>query len=509
MIGVQKKGLIALLLAGLLAAGCATAGRQAPAPAADRLQPYRQLFAELDETVEQFGIREASSFPVPGFPYLRTDRFLWAMKGRIDAGTRKVWIESMHQLDLKARRKEISNLPDEGLQALAKRLQAGLDRPELLSRVERASEQLLAHDRRQPDFLPAVKAAVEVAGEYVTAMRIFGLYPLAAIPVTSATKKQYEAFRQWHRTPLAQLQPDGQLTVFTPVGSGADTPSDLQGLFAPSRRNALGVPDLSPEEEKRLVVAYAPVIEQDVMGVYDLFGKLMWKNGRVQIDFDQPSVYYYISHSLLQGEPVVQVNYAFWYSGRYGKNPPAIERGPLDGVTVRITFDPDGDPIMTDIMNNCGCYYFYVPRKDRVAKIHPTSDGLYPFVPAWLPGQFPDRRLHLRINSGWHQVQKVFARQQPVDAVTYELRPYDELEALPRSGGGTESVFTAEGIMKDSSRIEPYIFFSMGIPKVGYMRQRGHHAVKLVGRAHFTDTDIYDRYFEFNPNIHRRPEGVR
>jgi hypothetical protein len=199
----------------------------------------------------------------------------------------------------------------------------------------------------------------------------------------------------------------------------------------------------------------------------------------------------------LSGQPVLQINYAFWYSGRYGKNSPGIERGPLDGVTFRITFDPEGDPIMADIMNNCGCYHFYVPRKERVDKIHFSSNGLYPFVPAWLPDDFPDRRPSLRINSGWHQVQKVFTYDAPVDAVSYELRPYDELEVLPHPDGSTESVFTADGIMKDSSRIEPYIFFSMGIPKVGYMRQRGHHAVKLVGRGHFTDTDIYDRYFVF------------
>jgi hypothetical protein len=37
----------------------------------------------------------------------------------------------------------------------------------------------------------------------------------------------------------------------------------------------------------------------------------------------------------------------------------------------------------------------------------------------------------------------------------------------------------------------------MGIPKVGYMRQRGHHAIKLAGRAHFTDPDLFDNNFIF------------
>ncbi|KPJ78564.1 MAG: hypothetical protein AMJ54_02780 [Deltaproteobacteria bacterium SG8_13] len=497
MISIGKRALVVILGFALIAQGCATIGRQPAAKLTGRPLEHQQLFAVLDEVIEKYRVREASNFPVPGFPYLRTDRFLWTMGDRIDGDTHQEWIEAMRQLDLKARQKEIGNLSQDGLQELEKRLQESLDRRQLLVRVSHASEQLLAHDRTQPDYLAAVKASVGVAGEYVTAMRIFGLYPVAAIPVTSATKKQYDVFRQWHEGSLGQLNTDGNLTVFTPGGSEAASRGNLRSLFAPSRRSALGVPNLSLEETKALIAAYAPVIEQDVAGIYDLFGKVMWRNGRVKIESGTPTVYYYISHSLLKGEPVLQINYAFWYSGRYGKNSPGIERGPLDGVTFRITFDSEGDPIMADIMNNCGCYYFYVPRKERIAKINSSSDGLYPFVPAWLPDAFPDSRLSLRINSGWHQIQKVFARKLPSDVIHYELRPYDELEMLPRPGEGTESVFTSDGIMKDSSRIEPYIFFSMGIPKVGYMRQRGHHAIKLVGRGHFTDTDIYDRYFVF------------
>jgi hypothetical protein len=37
----------------------------------------------------------------------------------------------------------------------------------------------------------------------------------------------------------------------------------------------------------------------------------------------------------------------------------------------------------------------------------------------------------------------------------------------------------------------------MGIPDVGSMRQRGHHAVKLVGRSDFEDPDLFDDNFEF------------
>ena len=38
----------------------------------------------------------------------------------------------------------------------------------------------------------------------------------------------------------------------------------------------------------------------------------------------------------------------------------------------------------------------------------------------------------------------------------------------------------------------------MGIVDIGSMRQRGHHAIKLVGREHFDDPDLFDElnFFE-------------
>jgi hypothetical protein len=37
----------------------------------------------------------------------------------------------------------------------------------------------------------------------------------------------------------------------------------------------------------------------------------------------------------------------------------------------------------------------------------------------------------------------------------------------------------------------------MGVHQVGKMRQRGHHAIKFVGRAHFDDPYLFDKHFEF------------
>jgi hypothetical protein len=85
----------------------------------------------------------------------------------------------------------------------------------------------------------------------------------------------------------------------------------------------------------------------------------------------------------------------------------------------------------------------------------------------------------------------------PSNYVSYQLIPYDRLESLQRDGQQFESIFDSDGIAKNTGRIEPLFFFPMGIPQVGSMRQRGHHAVKFVGREHFDDPNIFDQNFEF------------
>ncbi len=84
----------------------------------------------------------------------------------------------------------------------------------------------------------------------------------------------------------------------------------------------------------------------------------------------------------------------------------------------------------------------------------------------------------------------------PDRSLPYQLAVYEQLEMLPHDDHSFESIFNSDGIGKGSGRIEPLIFFPMGIADIGSMRQRGHHAVKLVGREHFDDPDLFDRNFE-------------
>jgi hypothetical protein len=489
---------IVFITALLLLQACAGLKKPEKPLVSERPAAAQDFFERLDAVVDEYGVNDASSFPVRGFPYLRTNRFLVAMEGRLTDDARKeLWIQWMRELGTKTQAKEIQNLPAAALRLLGAEGTGNGDRQELLDTMAGYSRQMVEADQKRSDFFESVAKAAKAPDEYSTPMRIFGLYAVVAVPVALVTHRAYGKYERWHRTQPEQLPVEGSLVRVAPERPVAPFDAGIGRLFASSRLNAFGLPSLSDADAELLARAFAPILTQDVVADYDRFGRVSWQDGRVRIDPSAPTVYYYISHSLADGEPVTQINYALWYSERSGEKSPGIERGPLDGVTFRLSLDRSGRPLMADVMNNCGCYFFYIPHKNIVSVVRTSPDKLYPFVPAWLPETFPEKRVELRINSGWHQVERITTEKTGGGDLHYTLVPYRVLESLPRPDGNRESVFTPDGIMKDSYRIEPYIFFSMGIPKVGYMRQRSHHAIKLVGRGHFTDTDIYDRYFDF------------
>jgi len=469
----------------------------------DELQRNNQaevFYIELQHVIEKYGVSDASSFAVDGFPYMRSNRFLAAIKSQVDGDRNGLyWARQMLNLGMASRRKEIGNLPETAIQELSRAMGSSLDRQITIQKVEDYALQMFASDQRHPDFLGMLQPAVWVPDEYSTLARLIGFYPLAGIPVTAATAVAYKRYEKWHQTDPSELEVLGKLIQYSPLleNDSAD-PDFIKHLYNPSRLDAFGLPKVTFRDLQKLALRFAPVIHQDVVESYDRIGRITWQNNQVAVDSTHPTVYYYPSHSFLNEHPVYQLNYAFWYSERAGKNAPWIERGPLDGVTYRVTLDQNGDAAMVDIMNSCGCYFFFVPKKETIAKIISKPGEITPLVPAWMPPGFPQKRLRLRLNSGWHQVQGITTDGGLRDAQSYALIPYEVLESLPKEDGQHESVFTADGIMKDSRRIEPYIFFSMGIEKIGYMRQRGHHAIKMVNRGHFTDPHLFDDSFEFH-----------
>jgi hypothetical protein len=489
---------ILLLLSLVLLAGCASFRARQISRSFERDEPCQDFFGRLDQKVDEAGVRDAGSARIPGFPYLRVNRFLAGLKnGLKDERQREQWLFWMQKLDLDARKREVRNLSEESVSLLMEGEGERPTREQLLNQLEACSSRLLSHDRERSDFYEILYPLVDVPDEYSLLMRTLGLYPLFALPVALATDSSRQKIRKRFDTDLNDLPIDGSLRSFVPEKSVSLNTMDIQEIIQASKRNPLGVPLPSEDQERMLVESFAPVFIQDVGASYDRLGRLVWKSERLEIDLEIPTVYYYVSHAFLKGEPILQINYVIWYSERAGERSPWIELGHLDGLTARVSLDAGGKPFMVDVVNDCGCYHFFAPDRERVERVLSKPFQFDPLVTQWLPEVPPGNRLGIRINSGWHQVQRLMAVGEAVSPISYALLPYDVLEVLPHENGRTQSIFDDRGIVKSSGRIERFILFSMGIPSVGSMRQRGHHATELIGRVHLDDPYLYDHNFIF------------
>ena len=478
--------------------GCASVLSQRIPGALERPKDCQEFFDRLNEKVREAGVKDASAFSVPGFPYLRTSRFLSALKERLRGEQeREMWVRWMQALDLRSRKKEISNLPDGVVLTLTSKGTGLPDREGLFGRVASCSSTLLNHDQSRSDFYSKLKPFVEVPDEYSTLLRIAGIYPLLALPVAVVTENSRKKIWRRFDTDLKDLPVDGSLRAFVPLKGAFLEEKEVEEILEASRKNSLRVPLPDAIQEKKLVEAFAPVLIQDEVALYDRIGQVAWKDHRIEVNPEKPAVYYYLSHSFLKGEPVLQINYSIWYSERAGDNPPSIEKGRLDGLTARISLDGQGKIFMVDVENNCGCYHLFAPDQERVDRILSRPLMFDAMVPQWLPRVSPGEQLGIRVNSGWHQVQRLMSVREVPDPVPYELIPYETLESLPQKDGWRESLFDAKGVAKDSERVERFILFSMGIPSIGSMRQRGHHAIELIGRVHFDDPHLFDQNFIF------------
>jgi hypothetical protein len=487
-----------ILILIVISQGCA--GRASYQFVNESLRPseYSLFFEELDRAVYRSGTRNGAYFAVPGFPYLRADRFLVSLKNRLKNDAQKdQWVRLMQQLDLSARKTEIQTLPDNEVKKLAAAFGLLPDRSILQSKAISYSDKMLAHDRLRHDFYEVLLITVQDSDEYSTLMRIFGLYPIAVIPVAIVTHSVFDEIAEWHQLPPGALQAQGTLTAFGPAETLEFSGETVREILTRSRQNPLAIPLPSVSDRKTLSAIFAPVIIQDLVAEYDRPGAMFWGDKQLEIDPDNPKAYYYFTHAYFKNEPVLQINYVVWYSARSGPNSPLIERGPIDGLTFRVSLENSGRPFVVDIMNNCGCYHFFVPRKEKVQRIRSSPLAIDAFVPTWLPQDFPAKRLTIRVVSGWHQVANIDARTISLDFMPYQLEPYERLEMLPKDDTRHESMFTARGIGKHPKRIESDIFIPMGVPQVGKMRQRGHHAIKFVGRAHFDDPHLFDKHFQF------------
>ena len=477
-------------------AGCASVDLYAGAPIAAKLKrddtvgDCARLLKRIDQAIDAAGVRDVQFAQVRGFPYLRVDRLTARLAPAAETGeVNDAWIERMAALDRDARAVEVSNAG----QALVSARDA--------AEVENCRTRLAEADR------PAagLTKAAQVPDDYSTTLRALGLYAVTKFAFTSGIRKWRAETRATFAVPLPQLPHLGDSVRYAPK-----PPLLLAALetLPPPPADALGVPQLSAALTEALIARHAPAIEVDTVDGDDRLGQLAWGEGgtRVVTDTTRPVAYARVAYTRLAGRVVAQLVYTFWFPAR----PPSGDfdrlSGALDGVIWRVTLGSDLKPLVYDTIRPSGCYHVFYPTAgvhERAAPIKgesPDDEGL--FVPQRVDAPRENERQLLHIAARTHDVRRVAVMaDDPASGVLYELRDENDLRMLPwpneSAPRGTRSAYGPDALIAGTERSERFFAWPSGIDSVGQMRQWGHHATALVGRRHFDDPDLFDRYFEF------------
>ncbi|MFQ5757728.1 MAG: hypothetical protein ACE5H7_16740 [Acidiferrobacterales bacterium] len=505
----------------LVIAGCAGAPAQPPhaaassaaiaAPPADaqaRLRPCQQFFAELDRVVRRAKVTDSQAAPVPGFPYLRIDRFLHSFRDQAVAEPAfSAWVDRLQRLAEQGRQLELANLPADWVQALQEKFSAARGNPQdLMEMVRDCGAQLRRRDLADNARRERLRAAW-VPSEYVTWKRAVGLYMFTALPVNSAIKKWHKAARATFAQPIESLAVHGELLRYVPPRFPIPLDSDVvRDILQRSAQNPLGIPEPEGVDRERLFATFAPTWQIDVVSDDDRLGAPGWTSiadERPTIDVRYPTVYRQLSHTRLARKVLLQLNYVVWFPARPRTSRWDYLGGYVDGITWRVTLSPDGTPLVFEAMHNCGCYHMFFPTPGlRLRPVPNTPDddlqeaALVPQqVPALAPGSGPV----LRIAHRTHYLQRVTTTALDNGRpVMYRWADYDSLRSLPLTPRGRRSLFRADGIVPGTTRGERWFLWPMGIPHPGQMRQWGHHATAFVGRRHFDDPYLLETTFQID-----------
>jgi hypothetical protein len=489
-----------LACAHLVLAGCATPGDPyVVAPAAtqltqeDKVGACLRLLKALDARVDAAGRRDAQDVRVPGYPYLRADRFTeqWLpAKGdpqTIAAGK----LDRMAALDAEARRFESANLSVSAGEADA---------------LARCRSELIAAAR---PMAPQAAASARVPDAYVDAQRLVGLYPVTLFPFALGVASWQQTTRELFATPFPELVVRGERIRYVPAAGKPE--GTVAGLMSAPTSMALSMPVVTPERAWQLLVQHAPVLIVDTVDGNDRIGSLTWRasvQGAVlAVNTYDPAAYVRVAWTQFNGAAALQLVYTFWFPARPAAHTLDLVAGHLDAVVWRVTLDAAGRPLVYDSIHACGCFQMFFPT-ERVRERPAPRDGEGPldeslFVPQVLYSPAADERVMVFLGAHDHNIERVgIDTNTPAPGIPYRLLDENLLRALPvpaAAGGGTRSIYGPDGLVPGTERAERYLFWPMGVPSAGQMRQWGHHATAFVGRRHFDDPHLFDRYFSLAP----------
>lgn len=513
---------------------------QGPAPAELTPTYCHNLYDALEGQIRSRQLVDAGEQRLPGYPFLRTDRFLASFgadfestltalkrsERQAQAATLlkspafQAWLAQMQRLDTQVRHLEVSRLP-----AQAFPLYQLADRHALLGALDQCAPLLTAE--LTPGDVPRILAEAKVPDEYQRSLRALGLYPITGIGVASSIRNweahQREVFqRQRHPDFSGRATFQRYRPAKTP--SGADAWRAAAKVMQAVQRDALGIPKFLPAQRDALFEAFAPTFEVATVNDSDRIGRLQWIDlaGLVRdprerfwldVDTNVPAVYRQLTFTRFGKAVLPQLVYTIWFSERPMESGSDMLGGRLDGLVWRVTLDEDGAPLIFDTIQPSGRFAMFFPTRRLMPDAHARAnvDSLVEWVYSpidvaiedWVGETWPGP-LSLHVSSRTHQLVGIAAPGKAWGTPVFDNPPYqlvsdDVLRALPVPGDGRRSIYNQDGIVSGTERLGRWLLWSMGISNMGAIRQPGHQPTALVGRRHFDDPYLFQQRYRRVP----------
>ncbi|WP_404360587.1 hypothetical protein [Methylotuvimicrobium sp. KM1] len=165
------------LLSCLFLTGCVSTSALLIAPQGGQQASCLQFYQDLDDAVFANSTEDTGEMRIPGFPYLRGNRFFASFAGAsMSDSAYAQWLEQMRQLDENARLTEFANLPRDAAAGLTSRLPPGSSFRQRLNECGRA---LVGSDSfKKTDYKTELADRVAVPDHYRTWQQVAGAYPL-------------------------------------------------------------------------------------------------------------------------------------------------------------------------------------------------------------------------------------------------------------------------------------------------------------------------------------------
>ncbi|UTW08344.1 hypothetical protein [Pseudomonas benzenivorans] len=389
-------------------------------------------------------------------------------------GQRNLWASRLAERDAEASQIEIAQLPP-----AEHRVWSGSAHRRKLENCRAGQVQRLTDD---PDaFTHAIQAA-QVPDDYREWARALGLNPLLK-----------PAFRQgiaaWQRAAAAATAPEDSphWLSYAPLPSVSTSSPDALGV------DALGLPQASAAQLEALFARHAPHLRIEQGGHSDRIGSPYFAvDGRRAFNAEQARLYRHTGWSQINGRWHLQLVYQLWFDQRPRPHALDLYGGELDGLIWRVTLDRNGNALLYDSIHPCGCWHsFYLPRHSPLHFQQPEDEEARLVRRLKIDGrQAPT----LWLSAGTHALRWVDGRRSPYPPLSYQQNDLDQLRRLPHPNG-QRSLYGADGLVPGSQRLERWLLWPSGVISPGAMRQWGHHATAFIGRAHFDDPLLLQRYF--------------